>query len=111
MARFEDALPFEHLTRVASKLLSPNGLFSVVIPFKEENRLTSLAQEVTLFPTRILRTKGNSKSKIKRSLLEFSFKKKDTIPVPNETELVIENGRHNYTEDYINLTKDFYLKM
>ena len=26
-------------------------------------------------------------------------------------ELIIETQRHQYTEDYINLTKDFYLKM
>ena len=25
--------------------------------------------------------------------------------------LVIENSRHNYTDDYISLTKDFYLNM
>jgi tRNA1Val (adenine37-N6)-methyltransferase len=26
-------------------------------------------------------------------------------------ELVIEINRHEYTDEYINLTKDFYLKM
>ncbi|HBX62374.1 MAG TPA: tRNA (adenine-N(6)-)-methyltransferase, partial [Flavobacteriaceae bacterium] len=26
-------------------------------------------------------------------------------------ELIIEVDRHQYTEDYIDLTKDFYLKM
>ena len=26
-------------------------------------------------------------------------------------ELIIETARHQYTQDYINLTKDFYLKM
>ena len=26
-------------------------------------------------------------------------------------ELIIETERHQYTQDYINLTKDFYLKM
>ena len=28
-----------------------------------------------------------------------------------ETHLIIELARHEYTEDYIQLTKDFYLKM
>ena len=36
LARFTDALPFNHLVESASKLLSDNGVFSVVIPFKEE---------------------------------------------------------------------------
>jgi tRNA1Val (adenine37-N6)-methyltransferase len=51
--------------------------------------------------------KGNPTSEIKRSLLTFSFND-STI---EEEELIIELGRHQYTNDYINLTKDFYLKM
>ncbi|RNC87767.1 MAG: methyltransferase domain-containing protein [Winogradskyella sp.] len=111
LARFEDALPFEHLVYAVSKLMSEHGLFSVVIPFKEEIRFLNLAQKAKLFPIRILHVKGNSESQIKRSLIEFGFIKKDTTSNPIKTELIIENGRHNYTEDYISLTKDFYLKM
>ena len=32
LARFQDAMPFEHLLKSVSKLLSENGIFSVVIP-------------------------------------------------------------------------------
>jgi tRNA1Val (adenine37-N6)-methyltransferase len=77
------------------------------LPFQEEEKLIALASEVKLFPNRILRVKGNSNSEIKRSLLEFSFYKSEQ----NINELIIEIGRHQYTQDYINLTKDFYLKM
>ena len=49
-----------------------------------------------------------SSSKAKRSLLAFSFSESE---ITTTKELVIETSRHNYTEDYINLTKDFYLKM
>jgi len=107
LARFQDAMPFEHLIHGVFKLLSENGIFSVIIPKKENKKLIDLASEVGLFPNRILDFRGNPNTKIKRSLIEFSFQKK-----PIETsELIIENSRHNYTEDYINLTKDFYLKM
>ncbi|TCK65152.1 tRNA1Val (adenine37-N6)-methyltransferase [Winogradskyella wandonensis] len=106
-ARFQDAMPFEHLVYAVSKLLSENGLFSVVIPFNEEKRFIELASKFNLFPSRILHVKGDSHSNIKRSLIEFSFQKREL----SISELIIENGRHNYTEDYINLTKDFYLKM
>ena len=107
LARFSDAMPFEHLVYAASQLLSENGLFSVVIPKKEEQQFIDLALKVNLFPKRILHVKGDSKTEIKRSLIEHSFQKYTT----QISELIIENGRHNYTEDYINLTKDFYLKM
>ncbi len=107
LARFQDAMPFEHMVYAVSKLLSKNGLFSIVIPFSEEKRFTQLALGANLFPKRILHVKGNPNSKIKRSLIEFSFHKKE----PVSSTLVIEKARHQYTQDYINLTKDFYLKM
>jgi tRNA1Val (adenine37-N6)-methyltransferase len=107
LARFQDAMPFEHLIESVSKLLSRDGKFSVIIPYKEEARFIALASKANLFSNRILRVKGNPNSEIKRSLLEFSFYKSEQ----NTNELIIEMGRHQYTQDYINLTKDFYLKL
>lgn len=106
LARFNDAMPFEHLIYAVSKLLSKNGSFSVIIPYKEETTLINLTLEVDLFPNKILHIKGNTTSEIKRSMLTFSFKKTEF----NQSQLIIETSRHQYTEDYINLTKDYYLK-
>ncbi|CAH0334487.1 tRNA1(Val) (adenine(37)-N6)-methyltransferase [Flavobacterium sp. CECT 9288] len=36
IARFADAMPFEELIEAADLLLSENGMFSVIIPYKEE---------------------------------------------------------------------------
>ena len=107
LARFNDAMPFEHLIYAVAHLLSENGIFSVIIPFKEESRIIDLASKVGLFLNRSLHVKGNPDSEIKRSLLEFSYKGTEVI----SSELIIETSRHNYTEDHINLTKEFYLKM
>ncbi|MBV7268934.1 tRNA1(Val) (adenine(37)-N6)-methyltransferase [Winogradskyella luteola] len=107
LARFNDAMPFEHLIYAVANLLTQNGLFSVVIPYKEESRFIELASTASLFPKRMLNVKGNPNSDIKRSLIEFAFTQQDT----KISELVIETARHQYTEDYTNLTKDFYLKM
>nr|WP_294773577.1 methyltransferase [uncultured Flavobacterium sp.] len=108
LARFQDALPFEDLIEAASVLLSENGIFSVIIPFKEEERFIALAKECNLFPFKITRVKGTPTTEIKRSLLAFSFAEKKEIVLD---ELIIETARHQYTEDYVTLTKDFYLKM
>jgi len=107
LARFSDAMPFNHLIESVSKLLSNDGKFSVIIPFKEEVNFISLASKVNLFPNKILRIKGNTTSEIKRSLIEFSFYENAT----EIKELTIETKRHQYTQDYIILTKDFYIKM
>jgi len=108
IARFQDALPFEDLIEAASILLSENGIFSVIIPYKEESKFVSLAKDCNLFPLKITRVKGSPTTETKRSLLAFSFSKEEKN-ITNE--LTIETTRHKYTEDYIALTKDFYLKM
>ena len=106
-ARFEDALPFEELLTSASKLLSVTGQLNVIIPFSEEINFISLAKNVDLYPIRILRVRGQEESPVKRSLISFTFQE-NKIEV---SELTIEITRHHYTHDYINLTKDFYLKL
>ena len=107
LARFEDALPFEELIEAAALLLSDNGIFSVIIPFKEEERFVVMCKELDLFPLKITRVKGTPTSEIKRSLLAFC--RIEQTPLIDE--LVIEISRHNYTSEYIELTKEFYLKM
>ena len=108
LARFQDALPFEDLVEAADLLLSENGIFAVIIPFKEEERFIDLCAEVELFPVKVTRIKGSHTTPIVRSLLAF---KRYELSVLEADELVIEINRHEYTDDYINLTKDFYLKM
>ncbi|NVK52414.1 MAG: methyltransferase [Flavobacteriaceae bacterium] len=106
-ARFTSSLSFEDLIYGASKLLSVLGEFSVIIPYKEEQKFIALAKQYKLFLNKVCRVKGMSTSELKRSLLTFSFKENQLT----EEVLVIEQGRHNYTKEYVNLTKDFYLKM
>ena len=108
LARFSDAMPFEDLVEAAALLLSENGIFSVIIPFKEEASFITLAAAYELYPIKITRLKGTPNTEIKRSLLAFS-RDKTTILLIDE--LIIETARHQYTPEYIDLTKDFYLKM
>lgn len=106
-ARFTSSLSFESLLIGVRKILSEEGRFTVVIPFKEEQNFVQLAKEQELFVNKICHVRGTVTSPIKRSLLEFSFKEKEI----SKTDLVIEKSRHNYTKEYTDLTKDFYLKM
>jgi tRNA1Val (adenine37-N6)-methyltransferase len=108
LARFADAMPFDELIEAADLLLSENGIFSVIIPYKEEGNFIALANEYQLYPLKITRVKGTPTTEIKRSLLAFT--RKETIDYTVD-ELIIETERHIYTPEYIALTKDFYLKM
>ncbi len=106
-ARQNSSLPFDELVQGVSQFLTDNGTFSVIIPFKEEDNVNGLAEGVGLFPNRITRVKGNPETDFKRSLMEFSFHNSK----PYIDSLVIEESRHQYTKEYIDLTKAFYLKM
>ena len=108
LARFADAMPFEDLIEAADLLLSENGIFAVIIPFKEEENFLALAKEYELHPLKITHVKGTPTTEIKRSLLALSRNEKTDFPID---ELIIETSRHQYTPEYIELTKEFYLKM
>ena len=108
LARFQEAMPFEDLIEAADLLLSENGIFAVIIPFAEEEKFIDLCAEVELYPIKVTRVKGMITTEIKRSLLAF---KRYELSVLTADELIIETERHQYTEEYISLTKEFYLKM
>ena len=108
LARFQDALPFDELIKAADYLLSDDGVLAVIIPFKEEQRFMDLCADFDLMPIKITRVKGTNKTPFVRSLLAF---KRFELMILTAEELTIEINRHEYTDEYIELTKDFYLKM
>lgn len=108
-ARFEDSLPFEHLLYGASKLLDDNGTAAIIIPFDQEIKILKIAKKMHLKPFRITHVKGNKTAETKRSLIEFKFTTTEKQPIVNE--LILEKERHIYTDEYLNLVKNFYLKL
>jgi len=108
-ARFEDAMPFDLLVGAVAKLLSTNGQFNIIIPHKREADFISLSAKANLHPTHLTRVRGNTNADIKRSMIRFVFNAPSDQP--NIDELIIEHERHQYTEAYQALVKDFYLKM
>lgn len=106
MARNTSSLSFEVLFEKVSHFLNSDGLFSIIFPFKEEEKIFDLAAGKNLYPQKVTRIKGHQNAPIKRSLVTFSFIKTSV----NVDELTIEIQRHQYTPEYIALTQDFYLK-
>ncbi|WP_109302437.1 tRNA1(Val) (adenine(37)-N6)-methyltransferase [Aquimarina sp. AU474] len=107
LARFQDALPLEHLMIGATKLLTDHGQFAIILPYKEEKKIIDIGEQIKLYPQKITRVRGTAKSDVKRSMLLFGFEERGA----ETDEIIIEKSRHQYTDTYCNLTKDFYLKM
>ena len=107
VARFTDALPFKELLENIAPLLSEKGIFAVILPYREKESFITLAANEGLFPRRICNVRGSETSEVKRALMEFSFEKIE----PVSESLTIEVARHQYTEEYKSLVRDFYLKL
>jgi len=106
-ARHTNSLSFEELIQSATNLLAEKGIFSVIIPKGVEECFCKIATSHNLYCNRVCNVKGNDKVDVKRVMLEFSFNKAKPIT----EHLTIETARHQYTDAYIQLCKDFYLKM
>jgi tRNA1Val (adenine37-N6)-methyltransferase len=107
IARHTNRLSFEELIDNAAKLLAEKGIFSVIIPKNSEEYFCNIAAFYKLYRNRVCYIKGNETSVVKRVMMEFSFIKSIALI----EQLAIERSRHNYTDKYIQLCKDFYLKM
>jgi tRNA1Val (adenine37-N6)-methyltransferase len=106
-ARNADSLPFEEFLSGSRKLLSPEGRLSVILPIEEGEYFERLARLEGFSLARKISVLPNPGKPAKRYLLEFSMQ--DAIA--EYAELTVENGqRHVYSPEYIELTKEFYLK-
>ena len=105
-ARHADTLDMETLLAQVASLLAPDGCFSIVLPSEHMDVLLPTAERFGLYPSR--RTDVITRPGIppKRVLLEFVRTQMPTLT----DELVVELERHRYSEEYMALTKDFYLK-
>ena len=105
-ARHTDSLSFLDLINAVVRLLNSDGIFSLILPTTEAEQFITLAFEERLYLNKKCVVKPNPSKPAKRILMEFSFSENEVI---NE-ELIIETEkRHQYTKEYISLTKDYYL--
>jgi tRNA1Val (adenine37-N6)-methyltransferase len=107
VSRHNDSLTNSDLLRNVSRLLEDTGRLQLILPYIEGNIFIADATGFGFFCNNILKIKPLPSSEIRRMILTFS---RQRLP-PTEKFLTIEQGqRHEFTEDYINLTKEFYLK-
>lgn len=105
-ARHNHSLSGKELLRCSEDLLKPEGKLSVILPYKEANLLIADASEFGMYCNRMLNIKPLPGKSVKRILLEFSRKRSRL----STGILIVETGkRHEYSHEYKDLTKDFYL--
>jgi tRNA1Val (adenine37-N6)-methyltransferase len=106
-ARHNDSLTSDEILKGASRLLEDTGRLQLILPYVEGTIFIADAQQYGLYCNSILKIKPLPASEIRRLVLTFSRKQQKAT----EKFLTIEYGRrHEFTEEYVNLTKEFYLK-
>ncbi|KUJ50488.1 tRNA1(Val) (adenine(37)-N6)-methyltransferase [Chryseobacterium sp. JAH] len=105
IARQTIELNFGELISKSAKLLSENGIFSVIIPYDVESVFIGIAQQNQLFLNRKINIYGIQNSKIKRLVLEFSLQQN----VLEECDFVIEKSPRKYSDQYLEFTKEFHV--
>lgn len=104
-ARHTTELTFEQLDNAVCRLLDSRGRFAMILPVEQMESYISMTKLHLVRRCDVYPVVGGQ---VKRVMAEFAFEKGADVVVEN---LAIEQGRRgDYTEQYMALTKDFYLK-
>ena len=100
-----EGLSYRDIFEFAKDRLTEEGRVSLVLPADQEAAVCRYARMCSLHLFRILRIRTVPRKAPSRVILEFSRLRKAT---PEDTVMTIQN-EGQYTQEYLSLTKDFYL--
>lgn len=107
-ARHTTTLPFNELVTGVRRLLADGGHFALILPPTEMERFRSAARGV-MFVVRECHVWSTPTSGVRRIMAEFQAEPPAEFTVVEKI-VIEEKGRHEYSEEYRTLTRDFYLK-
>lgn len=107
IARHNNELTYDDLLRGVSALLSSDGAFTLVIPTDAADRVKDIAQTYCLYPEQQLDVITKPGGTPKRTLITFTFTQQEC----RTEELLTEVARHQYSDAYAALTKEYYMKL
>jgi tRNA1Val (adenine37-N6)-methyltransferase len=105
LARHAHEAFFDSLIRKVSNLLSPNGVFWVILPVKQAEQLIINAVLVHLFPRKIIHVFSDEAKPEFRQIVCFGTASEPVI----EENFYIYASTGIYTDAYVSLLKDFFL--
>ena len=98
-------MPHSDLIKAVNKLLKRDGIFSLILPYVEGLRFVELAHLAGIYLYKTTEVYSKPAKVPERLLMSFT-----KIPMVSTTDrLHIRGSDGGYTEEYIELTKEFYL--
>ena len=105
LARQQVELNFRNLVEKSTEIITKKGILSIILPSEAATDVKSLAEEFNLYLVREINIYGIEGGNLKRNILEFSLAQK-----PLEiSDFVIEKSPREYSDQYLDLTKDFHV--
>ncbi len=107
-ARHTISMSHADLAGAAARLLAPAGILHLVLPQVEAGNFVELARDYNLHCKKWMLVRPSPDLPPARVLMSLQRGNPRSC---EESELVIEKGRrHLFSDEYVSLTKDFYLK-
>jgi len=105
-ARHTETLSYREVISFAGDFLASKGRLAMILPFNEQRHLLRFASSFGLFPDKLLSVSTTSRKTPSRLIAQFTRRR--IVPTPSNESLTIHQGS-DYSPEYVELTKDFYL--
>jgi tRNA1Val (adenine37-N6)-methyltransferase len=107
VAKHDSTLKLEQLLKVIEKHLSPTGYFAVLLPYQRVEYFITLAAEFKYKVQEKWLIRPTDAHPFFRGILIFSL---DTTEIITK-EIFIKDSTGNYTAEFVDLLKDYYLQL
>ena len=105
IARHKNSLGYEQLIKLSKRLLTDDGKLSIISPIERKDDIIFYSELEQMFISRLTNVYSKEGGKITRILWEFSKIKCAT----EYASLSIRNINNSFSQEYVNLTTEFYL--
>lgn len=105
-ARHDLTLNFDELSETVSLLLQETGVFALILPHASFDNFRNIAAGYGIFPSGITYVLHRPEAPYNRVLATFG---KRSIVRPTVTSLIIMDNDKEYSQQYLELVRDFYL--
>ena len=105
-ARHQNDLKLEDILKFSNQNLTKDGSLNIILPFEQKSEAIEIAKKHGLNSVKECAVYPKPDKAPHRILIEFS--KNENKQIIKESLVIEKAGRHNYSEDYKKLTREFY---
>ena len=105
-ARHQNDLKLEDIIKFSNQNLTKDGTLNIILPFEQKKEAKEFAKKHGLNSIRECAVYPKPEKAPHRILIEFS--RNENKQIIKESLVIEKAGRHNYSEDYKKLTREFY---